>query len=146
MKNATIRARLLAVALLTAASFGAAKGTPMTQEKFQAHYALWQAYISRPEVQLSSKSSAYTDCSTYRAIVGLGPKALPYIVEKMREGQATGWKESQFFLWHAAKKLSGKDLSDGKLGVSEQEMARRYVAWWDQSHPKTAPSVLKARP
>lgn len=134
MNRHSLRARAIAAVLVAAAVVCAAKGTPVTKERFESNYALWQAYIARPEIQMSSNPGAYVDCATYKAIAALGPKALPFLVEKMRAGAASDWKQSEFFLWRAAKKVSGVDLAKkGEAGVSEQEMARRYVAWYDAS-------------
>jgi hypothetical protein len=130
-----LRARALAVAaLLAGAGLGAAKGATVEKDKFDSLYARWQAHIAEPKVKFSSRPNAYADGPAYRGIVGLGRKALPRVIEKLRQGAATGWKESQFFLWRAAKEISGVDLSKGEHGVSEQEMARRYVEWFDKTH------------
>jgi len=103
----------------------------MATDKFSEAYAAWQAHIKSPDVQLSSNPKAYTDCEAFRAISALGPDALGPLAGKIRQGAASGWAESEFFLWHAMRAISGVDLSSAKPYSGEQDMALRYADWWD---------------
>lgn len=104
-------------------------------ESFTSLYAQWQAYINRPQIRLRSNTGAYTDCKPFRDMVALGKPALPLLMEKLKDGNASGWKESQFFLWHAVREISGTDLPKDKPAEGEQEAARLYITWWN-NQPK----------
>lgn len=108
--------------------------------KFLDLYNQWQVFIHRKEVQLSSKSFDYINCEPYQNIIKLGKSVLPYIMEKIKEGKNSQWKEGQFFLWYAIKEISGVDLhkSDGML--SEQAIAERYLDWWEKEGDRASSS------
>ena len=87
----------------------------------------WKKYINQPSVKISSRVEGYIGCQPYRDITKLGKPALPYIFEKMKEGE--------FFLWHAAEEIMKMDLSkslkEENAFVSEQEISEEYVRWWE---------------
>lgn len=116
----------------TGTAVSAEQATSMTTNGFPSLYAQWQAHINRPQVKLRSDTRSYIDCKPFRDIASLGKPALPLIMEKLREGNADGWRESQFFLWHAVRDISGTDLSKDNTSAGEQEMARRYLKWWTE--------------
>jgi hypothetical protein len=109
----------------------------MEKTKFESLYAQWQTHIAQPRVRTSSNPSTWVNCPPYKDIVGLGRGVLPYIIEKMRAGESSGWKESEFFLWRAAEEVSGAGLSAGEVSPSEQTMAHRYIAWWEKNQKKS---------
>lgn len=100
--------------------------------RFNENYNKWQQYISKPEVKISSNSSVYINNEPFRRIINMGEEALPLIIEKMKNGKNENWNESQFFLWHAARDITGKDLSDKNKFESEQMKAEKYIIWWQQ--------------
>ena len=101
------------------------------QNKFTELHNQWQEYIRRPEVKISSRSQDYINCKPYKDIVALGHSALPYLIQKIKEGKNNSWNEGQFFLWYAAREISGVNLvkNDEKI-LNEQEVAERYLNWW----------------
>jgi len=109
-----------------------AQDNSMPSDGFASLYAQWQAHINRPQVKLRSDIRSYIDCKPFREITALGKPALPLIMKKLEEGNAGGWNEAQFFLWHAARDISGTDLSKDKPPAGEQEMALRYIKWWTE--------------
>lgn len=129
---------LAAAALAAAAACGPSKGpsqetrteTMTTSRQFAVLYSQWQKHMDDPRLAISSRPSDMIDCEPYRKIIALGEPALPLVIAKMREGDASGWKEGQFFLWHAARRISGVDLPEDP---GQQEMARRYIRWYDES-------------
>lgn len=143
-----MKARLLLPVLLAGAVLGCAhekKDGNLTQpasaktqavvsdmaiDMFDEAYSRWQAYIKTPAVQFSSNPKAYVDCEQFRAIVALGPEALGLLAGKIKAGAASGWGESEFFLWQAMRAISGVDLSKVKPYAGEQELALRYADWW----------------
>jgi len=103
----------------------------MTEDRFDTLYRRWQAHINAPRVQLSSNPSDYVECKPFRDLAALGQAALPRLIGTMAEGNSTGWKESQFFLWYAIKDISGIDLSRGGEISGQQEIALLYLDWWE---------------
>ena len=108
-----------------------------TQKRFQELYNQWQAYVQKPEIKLSSRSQDYVNCEPYRGIVALGESGLPYLIQKMEEGKRSSWNQAQFFLWHAAREMSGVNLVKEAETISEQEATGRYIDWWKNS-PKSS--------
>jgi hypothetical protein len=104
--------------------------TAAQETRFEELYARWQTAINVPAIQLSSSTGRYIRCKPFADMEAMGETALPYMMRKIKEGDASGWKESQFFLWHAVKTISGVDLSGGGI-AGEQEIARKYIVWWD---------------
>ena len=143
-----MKARLLLPVLLAGAVLGCAhdkKDGNLTQpasaktqavvsdmaiNRFDETYSRWQVYIKTPAVQMNSNPKAYVECEPFRAIIALGPDALGLLAGKIKAGAASGWGESEFFLWHAMRAISGVDLSGAKPYDGEQEMALRYADWW----------------
>ena len=121
----------MALGLLVATMGCATRGEAGMQERFDALYAQWQTHVKSPKVQMSSNPRAYTDCQPFKDMAALGKPALPLLIAKIREGDSSGWKESQFFLWRAVLEISGTDLSDPRT-PGEQETARRYIRWWGE--------------
>lgn len=101
------------------------------REKFTNLYNKWQDYINRPEVKISSRSESYTECSPYNDIINIGKPALPYLFEKLKEGKRSGWEESQFFLWYAIRDITEIDLTEDNKSLGEQEIAEKYIIWWE---------------
>ena len=79
--------------------------------RFDALYEEWKKVVASPAVQLSSRPQDYTNNEPYREIIGLGRDALPFILEKLREGE--------FFMNEAALAVSGLSVD----GVVKAEMA-----------------------
>lgn len=99
-----------------------------SKEEFPEIYQNWLDFLnSFPDRRLGD----YTLSEPYQAIIELGEPVIPFLIAHMREGEQTFWQESQFFLWHAVRFLSGIDLSDKKDLLSDQEIALKYIQWWD---------------
>ena len=101
------------------------------KERFISLYDQWQGYIQRPEIKISSRSQDYINCSVYANIVELGKPVLPYLIQELEDGKNLSWNDGQFFLWYAVREISGIDLTRPDEVISEQEVAERYIKWWE---------------
>lgn len=108
------------------------KDTIDMKGKFTTLYNDWQEYINRPNVKVSSRSEDYIKCKPYNEIIKLGKPVLPHLVEKLKEGKASNWHESQFFLWHAIKDITGTNLAEYEKFLPEQQIAEKYIIWWQK--------------
>jgi hypothetical protein len=91
---------------------------------FDQLYEEWLRSLEDPNLRHSSRPADYVDHPAYEGIVQMGEEALPLIVEKLKEGQ--------FFLNTAMERITEIDLRrQMPLAVSEQEMARQWVRWWE---------------
>jgi len=83
---------------------------------------------NRPELRFSSMMSDFVNTEPYRKIINLGKPALPYIMEKLREGA--------FLLNPTIIEITGLHLSDivpdPAEFYSEQEISRFLLEWWEQ--------------
>ena len=105
----------------------------ITKNEFFKFYTAWQAFIEQPEIKISSRPNDYILNEPYQAMIQLGRPELPLLIAKIKEGNLTFWRESQFFLWYAVRSITGVDLESKKtLELSEQEMARKYADWWEE--------------
>lgn len=104
----------------------------LIQKQFVDLYNRWQEYMGKPEVKVSSRSQDYINCKPYRDMVNLGKDALPLLIQKMKEGKSNSWKDGQFFLWYAVREISGIDLVKPDEVIVEQEIAERYINWWEK--------------
>ena len=101
------------------------------KKRFEALYSQWQDYINQPKVQISSRSQDYINCKPYNDMIKMGEPILPYLIEKMKNGKLSSWKENQFFLWHAVCNISNVNLIKDDDAVVEQNIAERYINWWE---------------
>ncbi len=61
------------------------------KEQFEQKYKTWKNYISQFKIMISSTTSSRTECNEFKEIVNLGPKAVPFIVDKMKSGSEDSW-------------------------------------------------------
>jgi hypothetical protein len=135
----------MAVAIYTAcpddsATKGADAGAALTpdQQEFKVHYAAWEEH--RQEVSYSSNSNDYTSGAAFEAIVGMGKRALPMVMEKIAAGN--------FHMNQAAKLITGINIAPRSSvdmtqwpPITEQAVSKRWLAWWDEhkSDPQWQP-------
>ena len=74
------------------------------REQFDRLYAEWENRIKDPKIQVSSRPQDYTNLEPYRAIVDLGPDALPLVLEKIAGGV--------FLMNEAALEMAGTRMED----------------------------------
>lgn len=97
------------------------------REAFEEHHGRWRKFIDRkPELQLSSRTPDYTENRHYRKMISLGVPALPYIMERIAEGD--------FLLNRAVLEIMEWSLSDiipdPSKAYSEQEISHYLLEWW----------------
>lgn len=66
---------------------------------------------------------------SYQRIIGLGPAAVPFIIDRLR-------KESDHWFW-ALSAIVGEDKAAGATTVSEA--TRRWIEWYDKYHNDNSP-------
>src|SRR5438445_5837457 len=109
---------------------------------FEHYFREWLKLIQKPEIMTSSNTSDYLDNEPYKAIVQLGIPILPLIMEKIRQG---------FFLFNeAASRIMNLKLMDispkGIVPISEQEVSRLWLNWWQVNRDKIKPKLITPRP
>lgn len=102
------------------------------REKFDSLFLQWKEAIQDPKVQFSSRPRDYIDNDPYREIVKLGRDALPFIIEKLKEGE--------FFLNQAVVDITSVNMaeiiSEERRFASEQEKSTMLIEWWQAQQDK----------
>jgi hypothetical protein len=94
-----------------------AKGSPA--DTFQNHFKNWEAETA------SMSSSEMFENAHYKAIIAMGPEAVPHIIEQLRK------KPCQLF--NALKQITGVyPIKSGHVGLVD-EMAQDWIEWYDSS-------------
>lgn len=104
------------------------------KEEFDTLFAEWKKVIQDPKILLSSRPQDYTNNDPYREMVKLGRDVLPFIIEKLEQGE--------FLLNQAVAEITGIKMEEitgeeitGRRFLSEQEKSRLLVKWWrSQKH------------
>ena len=105
---------------------------------FEKHYAAWKAHCTRHGV--SSRVDDYLDSPDYRAIVEMGPSALPLIIEKSRTDAAFRWlgwahqaitrvhQDPGYYPW------CGESVTDWSAAEPSRSLARfeELAAQWER--------------
>jgi hypothetical protein len=94
------------------------KKTKVTKREFDRAYAKWAKAIQAPAVAASSNPDDYTKIKEYREITKLGKGALPFVVQKMKEGD--------FLMNAAALKLAGRKLGDIVAAEKKKPLKKRF--------------------
>lgn len=94
----------------------------------QAFESLYEDLQKHQEsVMMSSRTPDYLDCAAYRRIVERGEDFLPFIVEKIREGD--------FFLNQAMTEITEVDIQSyfpEEETLGEQDRSRQWLRWWEE--------------
>ena len=103
--------------------------------QFEQHHKAWRTFADSPEMSLSSDTHQLTNHSDYKAIIAMGKRALPFVIDKLAKGD--------FLMVVAARRITGIDVvrASGKVLESkelfgEQDEARLWVEWWQQNRDK----------
>ena len=71
-----------------------------------------------------SDTKAYWQWSAGQAIIAMGKEALPFVMEEVQKGN--------FFFNVPAARITGISMrKEEEIMVSEQDIARRWVKWWE---------------
>lgn len=95
------------------------------KDEFSKYYSELLDYRKKPEVMLSSRAEDHNNCEAFRKIIKKGKVFLPFIIEKMREGD--------LFLSQAMEEITGFDVRDGagiSNSVSGKEVSDLWIKWW----------------
>ncbi len=107
---------------------------PAEREQFNSLYADWQQSRNSPKVQMSSNPADYCSGAAYSKLAKLGPEALPFIVDKMLQGDhfcqylaasVTQPKEDFRLLGAETPTLAAKNVA-----CSEQDKAQQVMEQW----------------
>ncbi|MFP3089966.1 hypothetical protein LQZ21_06520 [Treponema sp. TIM-1] len=90
-----------------------------TDNAFQRYYQKWEE-----ETALMPSSDMFENAN-YKAIIAMGWKAVPYIIEQLRK------KPCQLF--NALRQITGVyPIKSGHVGLMD-EMAKDWIEWYDSS-------------
>jgi hypothetical protein len=96
--------------------------------RFEKLFYEWKAIINTPQVLISSRPKDYIDNEPYREIVKMGSIVLPFIIDKIEQGE--------FLLNQAVFEIAEikvEDISDKDNAFpSEQEKAAYVLRWWKE--------------
>jgi hypothetical protein len=59
---------------------------PITRNKFNAIYNKWRQRIREPDIRIHSNTQAWTKVPEFTSLVGLGELAVPFLLERLRQG------------------------------------------------------------
>ena len=97
---------------------------------FELYYQEFKNFQNKPDVQITSDIRTHINCEPFRQIIAGGKDNLPFIIEKIRDGD--------FFLNYAMEEITGvsiceyfKKCKEQKL-VSEQDYSILWLEWWDE--------------
>lgn len=131
--------RLAAVSPLAAlllAGAGAPPDEAALRAEFERRYRAWREYADRPEIRIRSDERARTDNAAYAAIVALGPRAAPLVLEKLPESR---------FLGAALERMTARRLSPGERSeaASREGAVAVWRRWWGEGR-RSAPERFAA--
>ena len=96
--------------------------------KFERLYEELQRFRETPPVIFSSRTPDHNDCEASRQIVAGGHSFVPFIIEKIREGD--------FFTNQTMCEITGIDpndvYKDARSG-GEQDESRQWLRWWEDN-------------
>lgn len=99
------------------------------RKSFNWLYWKLQWFRRSSAVKISSRPEDHNDCEAFRRIVARGEDFLPFIVEKLEEGD--------FYLNQAMREITGVDvraLYPDEKTVGERSASRLWVRWWKERH------------
>lgn len=129
MKSLICKVCLFSWLVILSVSFGYALDEQI-QKAFEERYQGWRMWVENNKIR--SFLAAGPD---FQEIVALGPKVVPYLVEKIEKNPG------DFHLEHAIYRIIKKDFEkndwpQNKLGDSITA-AKMYVQWWKEGRFKT---------
>jgi len=114
-----------------------------SKSDIEAAFKLWEKKLNGPVDSPFyvgspfSSPEALTDCDAYRALIDLGEDNLPFLIQKLKDGD--------FFLNKAIIDILGISREKLKLNsaeiLSEQDITRRIIRYYDRSKKRSPQSV-----
>jgi len=141
----------IAAALALAAPIrmpGAAGDTPDLQSTFEAKYRAWlQQRRAAPSLSSEFDARRVYDNEPFRAVVRLGPAAVPYMIKKVQQDRMLGYALYRItgFTWHwhlikkdAPPEVWVVDEFPGERWVGHPPDARLlWLRWWQERGKRT---------
>jgi hypothetical protein len=97
---------------------------PDLRARFDEHYRDWVKTWDRPDILISSNSKAVRNSEEFRALVSLGPRILPRVVDKLLQPE-------EFFALQLYDVLQDRpELRDDGWDLGEQRRALATARRW----------------
>jgi len=110
--------------------------TERIKGQFDTLYEEWLRVIRSPKIQMSSRPQDYTNNEPYREIVKMGRNALPFIREKIEQGE--------FLMNEAALKVAELDL-DKIIGEEAKKPPVERLDFLSEKIPKFLSEQQKSK-
>ena len=99
--------------------------------KFVKHFEEWKKELEQDSNSFSSNFTHICNTDDYKAIIKLGKPALPYLIQKLREGY--------FLLNDAVSSIAQIDIRESNrisAYYSEQKISALWIEWWEKNYEK----------
>ena len=105
--------------------------------RFEKAYKAWKIRIAKPDLIKSSGPGIFS-CKEHKAIIDLGIKAVPFMINKM-ECKEDAWTPQ---LWVAVSKITKKKFNKEKKEEIKRSMSKtpyyiHWVKWWKEDRKQT---------
>lgn len=99
------------------------------REEFQSAFKEWADESDTNTLRLDSNPTHFQNLESFQRIIDLGKEAIPFIIEKLREGH--------FLLNHAMEEITHIDIIDLRQSrtdfLSEQSISDLWIGWWEDN-------------
>lgn len=102
------------------------------REAFDENYRLWLEYRKKPEVRVRANPTDHCKTEAFERIVGLGPDAIPLLMEKIIRGDFFSLQAIEAIQKKSGgeAKLFGLDFRPRERATSEQNRAAQALINW----------------
>jgi hypothetical protein len=113
---------------------------PDKDEVFENLYEKWRSFIQKDDLSLSSLSEDYINNEHFQAIVDLGLKAIPFIIQKLQTD------ENAHFLIYALEEITKHSFNAAEIAIARdryggefgnQLLAKMWQEWWNARYSST---------
>lgn len=105
-----------------------------TKSEFEQRYQALREYVTSEGVSVRDPLLTGEGWTLYLRITELGPPALPYIIEKIEEGD---WRLGGCVSMITKKRFNRSDYADVRYYGDARTKARMYVDWWHEGRKET---------
>jgi len=105
-----------------------------TRGQFEERYQALQEYLASGEAGARDPLLTGKGIKLYWGIIKLGPPALPYIIEKIEQGD---WRLGGCVLMISKKRFYRSDYADVRAYGDAITTAGMYVEWWHEGRKDT---------
>lgn len=99
-----------------------------TETKFVEYFEKWKKELEQDSNVFGSNTTNLRNTHDYKNMIKLGKQALPYLIQKLREG---------YFLLNDAvsdiTKIDIRELMQTSTYYSEQEISALWIDWWEKN-------------